>query len=183
MERKEVSLTEIKTGSSRWREKDMEEDESILEAEQTNLSLSPQLGKGVMLHLFAEVEHLSFSSLPKTCQPLLPTDRKLPSAELLTHPRSAPNYPIGSTNYRGHANKSQGPLLHSSHFGLLNAIQQCLCRIKKLHVQYICSWNTSASANLEGFCVSTNLSMLKMKILIGLSNSIWKPISNRDHFF
>ena len=63
-----------------------EEDGSVLEAEQTNLSLSPHLGEGVVLRLFAESEHLSFDSLPQTCQSLLPTDRELPSAELLTHP-------------------------------------------------------------------------------------------------
>ena len=62
-----------------------EEDESVLEAEQTNLFLSPHLGEGVMLRLLAESEHLSFASLLQTCQPLLSTDRKLPSAELLTH--------------------------------------------------------------------------------------------------
>ncbi|KAK5927690.1 hypothetical protein CgunFtcFv8_012821 [Champsocephalus gunnari] len=39
-----------------------EEDGSVLEAEQTNLSLSPHLCEGVVLRLFAESEHLSRDS-------------------------------------------------------------------------------------------------------------------------
>lgn len=47
------------------REKEVEEeDESVLEAEQTNPSLSPHLWEGVVLHLLAESEHVSFASLP-----------------------------------------------------------------------------------------------------------------------
>ncbi|KAK5867065.1 hypothetical protein PBY51_011584 [Eleginops maclovinus] len=39
-----------------------EEDGPVLEAEQTNLYLSPHLGEGVMLRLFAKSEHLSVDS-------------------------------------------------------------------------------------------------------------------------
>lgn len=62
-----------------------EEDESVSEAEQRNLTLFPHLGAGVMLRLFAESEHLSFASLPQTCQPLLPTDK------LFSHMNSGQN--------------------------------------------------------------------------------------------
>lgn len=113
------------------KEKELEEDESILEAEQINLSLSPQSGKGVMFRLLAEVEHLNFNSLPRTYQPLLPTDRKLPLAELLTHPQSVPNYPTGFTDKGFMPTHLNNPLLNSSHFGLHISIQRCLCEIQR----------------------------------------------------
>lgn len=57
------------------REEVEQEDEYVSEAKQTNLTLFPYLGPGVMLRLLAESGHLSFASLPQTCLHLLPTDK------------------------------------------------------------------------------------------------------------
>lgn len=69
-----------------------------------------------MFRLIAEVEHLSSKSLPWTCRPLLSTDRKLPSAQLLTHRQSVPNYPAGSEDQRSRQLIPRP--IFSSHFGL-----------------------------------------------------------------
>ncbi|TNN75968.1 hypothetical protein EYF80_013731 [Liparis tanakae] len=77
----------------------MEEDESVVEAEQTNLPPSPHLGAGVVLRLRAG-SGASVLRLPPTdmsAPPPLRQTEELPSVELLT-PRSAPNYPAGSAD-------------------------------------------------------------------------------------
>lgn len=55
--------------------REVKEAQSVLEAEKTNLSLSPHLGEGVMFLLRAEVEHLS-SKLPPTDMSAPPPRRK-----------------------------------------------------------------------------------------------------------
>lgn len=52
-----------------------QEDEFALEAKQTKLILFPYLGAGIMLHLLAESEHLSVTSLPQKRLHLLLTDK------------------------------------------------------------------------------------------------------------
>lgn len=148
------------------REKEVEEDESNSEAEQTNLS--PPIWERVSCYISLQ----RWSICPSA-----PSHRHVsPSSPLSesSHPQSSwlilsllPITLLAPQTVGAHANKSQGPHLHSSHFGLPNPIQHCLCLIK-IHIWYIYSWNTSASANLEGFCVSTGHSMLQTKVLIGL---------------
>lgn len=84
-----------------------------------------------MFRLLAEVEHLKFNPLPRTYQPLLPTDRKVPSAELLTHPQSVPNYSTGFTDKGFVPTHLNNQLLNSSRFGLHISIQCCLCEIQR----------------------------------------------------